>query len=257
MEKYTNHQHLSHYYCLFLDFAAYHGETQGCLETSQKHFQHRNKRMLCTELLCWGCPVRQEHWNVQNCIQLSPFLSWRLLLKDATWKSLWKGPKNAMRLRALSVRQNAPQVLSCFRHLENSCCVTRLFYVIDWRTRYSLKRTSASEFWGPGKAWAGCTQHGQSKVIWSMPSCCMNNLYEFGKEKNGLDKMVWVWHKIPKHFLHKDFLQMNSSDSQKTPLSTHISPDTGISTFITAVMLLYCRHELMPSSSGSRRKRLA
>lgn len=67
----------------------------------------------------------------------------------------------------------------------------------------------------------------------------------------------WVWPKIPKLFLPKGFLQMNSSDSQMTLSNACIILDAGISTFIAAVMLLYCRHELMPSPSGSRRKRLA
>ena len=61
---------------------------------------------------------------------------------------------------------------------------------------------------------------------------------------------------IPKHFLNKSLHQMNSSDSQKTPSSFCILLGIGISTFITAVKLLYCQHESVPASSGSRRKGL-
>lgn len=64
-------------------------------------------------------------------------------------------------------------------------------------------------------------------------------------------------HEIPKYFLNKGFIQMNSSDSQKTPSNFSILLGTGISTFITAVKLLYCKHESVPASSGSRRKGLS
>lgn len=90
-----------------------------CLETSQKHFQHRDKRVVCRGLLYWGCPVRkQQHRNVQNCIQLPPFLSWRLLLKKADWKKPLKRSRERNVIEGSISKAECLQVLSCFRHLE-------------------------------------------------------------------------------------------------------------------------------------------
>lgn len=49
---------------------------------------------------------------------------------------------------------------------------------------------------------------------------------------------------------------MNTPGSQKTPLRICILQGIGISTFMTADTLLYCKHESMPTFSGSRRKGL-
>lgn len=152
-----------------------------------------------------------------------------------------------------------PLLLSCFEHLDKPLLhyTAVLHDVLKKKGKTAGREPLCMKFALLGRLGQSAHSTSQSKAVWFTASSCMNN------QQNLLEKKVCgtSWNKreqhiIAKHFLNKSFHQMNSSDSQKTPLSICILLGIGISTSITAVKLLYCKHESMPASSGSRRKGL-